>query len=329
MKDGMREVRRFIWSDVPLLRRLSPLGVSLDTVTGLTRGIRPINDALLASLPLGDLGMPTYVLRDGNAGVLGQLRHRVRASHAYLAYLAPDLAKSADTTLWLNMVEGLTLAAGRRGAHALNAEVDPNSEAFVALREAGFAVFARQDLWRRPPAPVSPFPARLLRPRLELDAVGITTLYSNTVPRLVQQATPPPQADGKGLVYVNEDGQLAGYFVSFEGPHGVLLRPFMHPEVYEQVAGLIADGLTYLPHAARVPVYCAVQRYQDWLRDPLAEAGFEPWARQVVMVKYTVRQVKHAAFQPLPSLERAPPVVEMKIADPTAPLSSQSAQGDI
>ncbi len=309
-------VRAFTWSDVPLVRRLAPLGVSLDTVTGLTRGINPVNDAFLAALPLGDRGMPTYVLRTNGEGVLGQLRHREGAAHAHIAYIAPTLGdeKGDAETAWLNLVEGLVVAAGERGAHAVHAEVDPGSAIFAALREAGFAVFARQDLWRRPPAPVNPSPARLFQPRRAAHMIGVGSLYANTVPRLVQQATPPPEADEKGLVYVDDEGQVSGYLTIYAGKRGILLRVLLHPEADEKAAALIADALTYLSHLERTPVYCAVQRYQDWLREPLSAVGFEPWARQAVMVKQTVRRVQHPAFQPLPALEQAPPVVELQVA---------------
>ncbi|MCZ7546570.1 MAG: hypothetical protein M5R40_24970 [Anaerolineae bacterium] len=316
----MTEVRSFMLSDVPLLRRLAPLGVSLDTVTGLTRGISPVNDAFLASLPLGDRGMPTYVLRADGRGLLAQLRHREGATHAHIAYIAPNLSDGDDAAMaaWLSLIDGVTAAAGARGAHSVHAEVDPGSAAFVALREAGFAVFARQDLWRRAPAPASPSPARMLQPRTSMHMIGVGTLYANAVPRLVQQAAPPPEADERGLVYVNADRSVAGHITVYEGRLGILLKALLHPEVCDEAAALFADAITYLPHPERAPVYCAVQRYQDWLRGPLAEVGFEPWARQVVMVKYTVRRVQHPAYQPLPALEQAPPVVEMQVAEPTA-----------
>ena len=312
----MTEVRSFVWSDLPMLRRLAPLGVSLDTVTGLTRGVSPVNAAFMASLPLRDRGMPTYVLRDNSGGVLGQLRHREGAPDAHIAYIAPSLGERDDRADWLAMIDGLVIAAGMRGAQSLSAELDPDAPAFEALREAGFAVLTRQDIWRRAPAPVEPSPARLLRPRTTIHMIGVTVLYANTVPRLVQQASPPPQADEKGLVYLNPNGHTAGYFTVYAGRQGTLLRALLHPEAGDRAADLFADALTYLSRVERIPVYCTVQRYQDWLREPLAAAGFEPWARQVVLVKYTVRGIQYPAFQPLPALEQAPPVIEMQVADP-------------
>jgi hypothetical protein len=145
--------------------------------------------------------------------------------------------------------------------------------------------------------------------------IGVGTLYANTVPRLAQQASPPPEVDEKGLVYIDNEGQVAGHFTVYEGRRGILLKVLLHPEAYDLAGALFADALTYLPHPERAPVYCAVQRHQDWLRESLGEVDFEPWARQAVMVKYTVRRVQQPAFQPLSVLEQAPPVVEMQVAE--------------
>ncbi|MBN1287351.1 MAG: hypothetical protein JXB47_18265 [Anaerolineae bacterium] len=300
-----KPVRGFLLSDVPFVRRVAPQGVSLDTVTGLTRGLNPINEAFLSALPLSDFGMPTYILRDGDEGLVGLLRHKEGAQQAYIAYLAPDLDKGADEACWLGLVEGLVQAAGRRGAHILNAEVDPGSQTFVALREAGFVTFSRQDIWRRTAAYVGTPPARLLRPAVDADVVGVTALYVNTVPHLAQQAIPPPEAGERGLVHYNDDGHAMGYLTIFKGQRGVLIRPLLHPEAYEQTADLIADALTRFAPAERTPVYCVVQSYQQWLREPLASAGFTLWARQAVMGKHTVRRAKDPALQPLPANPRA------------------------
>lgn len=320
---NVKHVRPFALADVPRLRRLAPLGVSLDIVTKLTRGVNPINAAFWASLPLGQMGMPTYVLRDSDARCLGLLRHREGAPQAYIAYLAPDLDQGADPTHWLELVEGLVQAAGERGAHILNAEVDPGSQTFVALREAGFAVFARQEVWRLTSAPAVEAPVARLRPCTDADSISVTALYVNMVPRLVQQAISPPEAGDRGLVYCNEQGHAAGYFAIFEGQRGILLRPLLHPEVYEQAVDLIADALRHLAPSDRTPVYCAVHSYQEWLHEPLAAAGFALWARQAVMGKYTLRRVEDPAFQPLSTHplamfdKKPPPVPEAKTANNT------------
>ncbi len=314
----IKPIRSFTLSDLPLLRRLAPQGASLDILTGLTRGVNPINEAFLAALPLGDRGMPTYVLRDGASSLCGLLRHREGAPQAYIAYLSPDLEDGADPIRWLSLIEGLVKAAGARGAHILNAEVNPNSATFVALREAGFVIFTRQEIWRREAAPVDVSGGDTrFSVRTSQDDASLTTLYVNIVPRLVQQAIPPPEADKHGLLYRNAEGHAAGYFIVHEGQRGCLLRPLFHPEIYEQASGLIADALTHLARPDQMPVYCAVPSYQEWLHEPLAAVGFEPWASQVVMGKYTVRRIKDPVFQLLPVnplaildvLEQSPPPV--------------------
>jgi hypothetical protein len=79
------------------------------------------------------------------------------------------------------------------------------------------------------------------------------------------------------------------------------LRPLLHPEAYDEAAALIIGVLAKLTISERVPVYCAVHNYQEWLQEPLRAAGFELWARQVVMGKYTLRRVADPTLQPAAS----------------------------
>ena len=51
--------------DLPLVRRIISRSLALDLATALTGGIQGMEDALLYTVPLTDMGAPTIVLRNG------------------------------------------------------------------------------------------------------------------------------------------------------------------------------------------------------------------------------------------------------------------------
>lgn len=297
--------------DLPLVRRVMPQRLPLDMSAALTRGIHGMEDALLFSVPLADLGAPTLVMRNGDSGYVGQFRHRAGDPVAHLAFLAPE-PQEGDMYDWTRLLEAVAFEAGKRGAHLVNAEVAEDHPVFVSFRMAGFAVYSRQVIMRRHPAPVPAVAHNLLRPEAPHDTFAISTLHANTVPRLLQQADPLPDAGGSGLVY-ERDGHMAGYLAVTEGKSGIVIKPYFHPEVYEQAPAIISSALAVLPRAAHLPVYLYARAYQDWLRGALEQVEFEPWLHQALMVKYTLVRVERTEPVALPGLEPnhlRPPVVD-------------------
>jgi len=285
------EARPFLPIDVPLVRRLTPHGVSLDSLTSLTRGINTIEGAVWGAVPLTDLGTPTFVLRDGDNEYVAQFRHKGNEQHAHIVFIAPDLDKCDGDWAWLHLLDAMVVAAGKRGAVTLNAEVDDTSQAFETLRQAGFAVYARQEIWRREPGgTIRNANRELLRPETEGDAFGINSLYANVVPRMVLQADAPPATGHGGLLY-ERDGRILAYLSVQEGKCGVYIQSFLHPEGLDQAEAILAAVLSTLSRAERVPVYFSVRSYQDWWRRSLNALGFESWASQAVMVKHTASRI--------------------------------------
>lgn len=304
------DIRTVTPLDLPLVRRVISQSFPLDVCAALTRGIHGLEDALLSAVPLTDLGAPTMVLRNGDSGYVGQFRLR-SDTVAQFTFLAPE-PQEGDARDWARLVEAITYEAGKRGAHLISAEVAEDHPAFVAFRLAGFAVYSRQMILRREPAPVIGGQSDLLRPERDQDAIAINVLYANTVPRLLQQAEPPPGPECYGLVYRRE-GQLAGYLAVTEGKSGIVIKPYFHPEVYEQTLSIILSALTFIPRADRLPVYLYARAYQDWLRGALQQAEFEPWTHQALMVKHTTVRVERPKWATVPGLEASrlhPPVVD-------------------
>ncbi len=285
------EARPFLPIDLPLVRRLTPHGVSLDSLTSLTRGINTIEGAFWGAVPLTDLGTPTFVLKDGDNGYVAQFRHKGNDQHAHIVFIAPDLDKCEGDDPWLHLLDAMVVAAGKRGAVTLNAEVGDTSAAFTVLRQAGFAVYARQEIWKREPGgTLRTMSTGLVRPETESDAFGINSLYANVVPPLVLQADAPPVTGHGGLVY-ERDGKILAYLSVQEGKCGVYIQSFLHAEGLDQAERILAACMANLSRAERVPVYFCVRSYQDWWRRSLNALGFESWASQAVMVKHTASRI--------------------------------------
>lgn len=303
-------IRAFDWRDVGLVKALSARGICLDSETGLTQGCRPLADALLAYLMPGPRA-PTLVWRDGSQAAFGQLRHRLGQEQARVLWVAPPCDGAAAG--WPPLVEQLAAEAGRRGAHNLIAEVTEGGSEFEALRAAGFAVYARQSVWKlnRPLPPVEGSVG--LRPAVSADALGINLLYMNIVPRLVQQVEPPPLPT-RGLVLA-QDGELIAFLGVRQGPLALWLDPYLHPEAFAMSAAVIQTALGLLHNPRGLPVYVCVRRYQDWLQDLLAQTGFELLEAQAMLVKRLTARVMEPLLKPLPVVENqaTTPVVRARL----------------
>lgn len=309
-------VRAFTPIDLPLIHRLVPQGVSLDSATALTHGIHVVEDAVMGALPLADLGMPTFVLREGDGGYVAQFRHRNGEPHAHIVFIAPSLRNHGAEMGWLRLLNAMVAAAGRRSAHTLRGEVSETGDEFVLMREAGFATYARQEIWRRDPGPL---PSRdkkpsVLRPGSDLDAFALAGLHMAVVPRMVRQAEPAPDAR-QGLLYEYK-GRLGAHVAFQEGKSGIYVQGLFRPDLSaDEMEHILAAALASTPRAEKLPVYVRVSRYQEHLERPLESLGFAPGPSQAVMVRHTTRRVEDYALKPIHALEHVvvaggPPVKE-------------------
>ncbi len=333
-------IRPFNLRDLPLVHRLSELGVSLHTESALTKNLHPTRGALF-SLVGGDF--PTYVWKSDKNGLAGfiQLCLDEESIHAHILYLSstgegqiagdPNTkAVSNDEAVngerpyqviedaWLPLLDQAVIEAGQRGIHSLVAEVDEASEELPVLRRAGFVVYTRQDVWILTNGEVESVKAKegknILRPRQAEDDWDIQLLYANTVPRLVQLVEPmPPLHDGAGWV-LHEDNELAAFVHVHVGPVATWMRLFIHPSAEAQVDQIITAVVQQMP--ATRPIYCCVRRYQSWVQNALQRSGFTLWGSQAVMVKHIVQK----ATRPLTDLSAA---LEAQGITPTAPLIRQ------
>ena len=293
------ETRNIKLVDIPLVTRLVDSGTPLDSEMAYTGNLDLSSAALISRFLLPQRSVYSLLARGNKQQVVGQFR-LTENHNARIVYIAPGLEYGADNTLWLNVLDAMTVEAGKRGMHMLTAEVDEHLTLFETMRVAGFSIYARQEIWQRAPGklPELAVDAVELMEKTERDAQGIHMLYCNIVPRLVQQVAAPPD-HSTGLVYRKND-RVEGYIAVSEGKTGVYIMPYLHPDVFSEAAAILAAAVEHVGRAhLRVPVYVSVRRYQDWLEDALVDLGFEPWTRQAVMVRHIAAGVRQATFAPL------------------------------
>ncbi len=311
-------IRPLDWRDLSLLRRLRDRGVCLDAQQAFCRGHHTLANTLLG-LVSPTLNVHTLVSRpDGpqDSAAVAQILHHNSDTLARLAFITPEEALS--TPPGLALLEGICQAAGERGALNLAAEVDEDNPAFEGLRRAGFAIYARQNIWALPTlaeaVESAPNPQGRPRWRTETaaDSPGIHFLYANLVPALVQQIEPPPARGSRGLVYC-QGGELLGYLEVVRGPLGSWVQPYFHPAI-EQTHALLVDLLAHGPVNRIRTVFVCVRSYQGWMNGLLERLGFELCASQAVMVKRLAATVRRPALARLPAIEGTQ-------AEPTAPFA--------
>jgi hypothetical protein len=292
------DTRALTLVDIPLVRRLSEHVTVLDSEIGYTRDAHGPNGSMLSSILLPQRGLYTLLARSDKQQVVGQFRLRAHEHSAQIVYIAPRLADDAEDTVWLHVLDAMAREAGKHKAHALIAEVDESSSLFETMRTCGFAVYARQQIWRRLPGAYPKLEAPLtLHEQSDQDVPGIQSLVATTTPPLMQQITVVP-ADMRGWIYRQSD-RTEAYVAVSEGRHGVYLIPYLHPDISHLASAIFAGVIQRTPRANKLPLYVRVRRYQDWIAPALEALQFEPGPRQAVMVKHITAGVRHATFKPV------------------------------
>jgi hypothetical protein len=223
---------------------------------------------------------------DGNShALLGGVIHTRDDTFAKLLYLAPSV--NLDHSELPSLIENLSAEAGKWGAFHVLAEVDELSDAFPALRTAGFSVYAWQRMWDVSNITGAGQKSGWRRMRSD-DIVPIQNLYHQIVPPLLHPIEPAP-ARVNGFI-CNEGVKC--YANISHGAYGIVLNPLIHPEATdagEKLSALIGG----LPDRQKRPVYLCVRSYQTWLEPVLEDLGAKAAERQAVMVKHLARLVKN------------------------------------
>jgi hypothetical protein len=297
--------------DLPLLPRYRRDMLSLDSARLLTRG-NPLGAVALLSYLNPRRHLYTAVASENSNSLMGQVTLHEEETSARMTFLAP--AENANE-LVLPLVAHLSVQAGEWGAFHLLAEVDEDSPVFRLLRQAGFAMYAWQRVWKLPGAQ-EPAAGNVWRPVEATDWTAVQSLHSQIVPALIQ----PVDALSKqvtGLVFRSE-GNLQAYVAVSRGPKGIWLQPFVLPDSGcdpEKLAGLVSVVSDW----SGQPVYVCVRSYQTWLESVLEELGAEAGPRQAVMVKRLVKAIKE--LQVVPVMEKA--LAKAKTAAPVSRIEGE------
>jgi hypothetical protein len=295
----MSELRPFRWHDVPFIYRLAGHGTSFDAHLGLIVGEDHLRHAQLT----GTGRTQIYVLRrrSGRSG-MAVLYYPLAEQQARLAYMAPALEYGGDADLWLEMLDGLTACAGYRGTFNIAAEVDEHSPALEIMRQADFAIYARQDIWVRQPAPVEAHKLELRDARPD-DVPSLIGLYGMLVPPLIKQVEAPPPFAADGCYLLDGREGPSAMVAYYRSNHRALAEIYLHPEVDLEAREVINSALVLLGAETQL-VYIRLRRYIGWLDGALDDLGFEKIASQAVMVRHTtVRAIAQQSFKPLPAMD--------------------------
>ena len=275
--------------DLPYLYSFRDQAIGLDVARTLTRGH-----------PLGAVGLFAYVnpvrhiysaiINGDGESVLGGVIHSRNEPFAKLLFIAPSSQLHHPDLPAL--IETLSAQAGSWGAFHVLAEVDETSDAFVALRRAGFSVYAWQRMWDVSEITESNRSVEWTRVK-PVNMPAVQSIYYQIVPALLQPIEPQPKS---ALGWLCNEGEKC-YVSATQGVYGIVLSPLIHPEamdVSEKLASLIIN----LPDRRNRPVYVCVRSYQAWLEPVLADLGARGGTRQAVMVKHLAHMVKEGQTSP-------------------------------
>ncbi len=269
--------------DLPTLYHYRAEVVSLDSTRLLTRG-NPLGAAGFMSYFNPSRHLYTAVSQENGISLLGGVIQTNGEAYARLVYLAPRSNMSHGRMPGL--IEHLSAEAGSWGAFHVLAETEDGSDAFPALRRAGFSVYAWQRIWDVSQVPPSESDSGWTFTK-SINLPAVQSLYHQIVPPLLQPVEPAPKR-ATGMVCT--DGSRCYVNLSY-GVYGIVLTPYIHPEA-TGVAHKLAVLLRQIPDRRGRPVYMCVRSYQTWLEPAIEDLGGIAAPRQAVMVKHLVRMVK-------------------------------------
>lgn len=312
-------LRSFTLSDYGVLRKLTKKAVFLNNQIVLTQGAgASLRGALLS--PLSSFtGLHTFTsqTRGNSHPAFAQAFHPSGSPLAYCLFFAPSSA--VDSPVLPELLDGLAKHIGGRGAFSLVAEVEEVHPAFKALRQNGFGIFARQQVWKLTKAPSS-IKSTVWRTALERDLFGVHLLRKALVPVQVQQIEMETAEPLDGYV-LRRDNEIVAYAEVRRGPRAIWVLPFVNldAEPFEQAMAELIARLR--PRPGR-PVYVCLRSYQDWLQRAIEDLGATAGPRQVVMARRTsLALLAEEGRRVSASARRAEPTTSMQVPEPQAQFS--------
>lgn len=309
-------------NDLVAIQELQQRGLPLDLERAVLWPHSPLQAAFAAHWPPSPIGADTIILYPpaGQARALGflQMRLRPRRPEADLTYIAPALDVRDDAvSVWYRLLAECTQHIGDRGGQRLFAQIADENGTEDVLRQSGFSVYAREDVYRLTDRPRDLAKNHTLRHQRSRDNWNLLRLYWAITPRPVQIAEGMLTTEGQGgkmrdwwdqtrgngyILPVGHD--IAGSVRLQRGTAAFWLRFWLHPQAHPYAAELVHGALSVLWAAPRRPIYASVREYESGLRAPLEDIGFRYVYTRSLLVKHTTARVKEPLIKLVPSLEK-------------------------
>ena len=306
--------------DIPSISRLQHQGIQLDLRRALTLPESPLAVALRAPLSLGRPLSYTYIGRPERvsteqAGFV-QLRNRpCERPQADVTYIAPALDSHATTgTLWTELLNAVCWEVGCQGVQQVFADLPADSENMTPFLNAGFVIFAREELLRcEQIAPSASPPRASLRPQEDSDNLPLQRLYAAIVPIGVKQAEGVYEANGSQIgvssqpltngYVVESQGEILGHMEITQGKIGHGVHFAVRPDAAEMAGDMVDAGLQILSDMVAQPVYCHIRTYQSLLKPALLAREFRVIDVRDLAVRQTFARVERPALSSVKVLE--------------------------
>jgi hypothetical protein len=343
VQSGQERIERIVFGpfspgDSLRVYRLQRQGIWLDLHKALAGSSSPLLQAWLAFLTQSAMGQPTYVLYDPHDGeAFVQVRYRPHQAAADIAYLAPSLAENERATrAWSQLLDGACIEAAGQGIQRVFANLPASSAEVDVFHQAGFGLYAGEDVYRLVDRPGQPAEALSPEPRLQQaeDWPALQKLCVAITPQRVRQAeggiAPAGGRDGNCQRYVLPAAtgtDLVGAITVCGGSMAHWLQVMLRPDAQDRATGLLQWGLLALADRPSRPIFCSVRQYQSGIQDVLLGLGFEPYASRALMVRHTVAWIKSPIPEAKPALKGgAEPVPPILPIDSEANLGNSDAR---
>jgi hypothetical protein len=317
------EVRPASLFDIPVLKRLQTQGIPLDPQRVLTRAESPLMAVLRAPLAWQHATAYTFLARwDENSsitiGFVQAFERRAGRAEVEISYIAPALGEDgAVGHLWARLLEGACWEMAALGFQRVFASLPANSGETVPFLNAGFVIFAQEELLRCNALRVGDgTPAVTLRPQRPADAWALQRLRATTAPVGVKQAEGllGPEAGPEDApvwvererkeAYVADLGdELVGHVEITRGRAGHWVHFSLHPGRPELADDLVEAGLRLCVSGGATPLYSHVRTYEGAMHPALLARGFETLGRRDLAVRQAVARIKEPVSAGVRTLE--------------------------
>lgn len=312
-------IRPFGLRDVSALKQLQPRGVAFDLRRVLLSSISPTRSALLGYLTAHHWGAITCVhdnTENGDKGIVQVWPRRDRKAWD-LAFLAPSLDEDPNAPgIWQKLLTHLILLGAEQGVLRIYARSSEDAEAEDILRQTGFSMVTREEVFvlSHQPAP-APLPRGLRRVEVE-DRWALDKFHSQVIPPLMKKAEDPSfdicavSSDPFRLRDVQEyvwskKGEIIAWLRLASSPQGHWLDVVVRPEYRAESLPYIRYMLTLANVSKQTPLYCSIPDYCVGLGWLLRTLGFSTFTRQALLVAHTIARVPVRRHLVLPALERS------------------------